>query len=157
MGGQDGIYVFNGDTGRIFVEGIAQSPNQIFQYYYRADVDLPPFDATGIDTVGVFEDIAEQEFTTIINDRSIIEKLFQNFENTGNKTEINVKGDFVFDIYFMNSRFDGIGIGCEVIADNRAYWIYYQDGSYTELPQDLLEQIAGKKMTTASEYIADYS
>lgn len=142
-------------------------------YYYRADIKLPPFDRSGIDEVG-YEYWGQEGIKNIVSDPVAVDKLFDVISTASNNQDFEWKNLYtVALLWLMNSNFPGIGIYMRVYAYGQDYWIeieppqrsyrgswsvtknlYNPDTVYAKIPQELLEQIAGKKLPTASEYIA---
>ncbi len=149
-------------------------------YYYRADISLPSFDRTGIDELA-FAPYSQfnYEFMPVTKDTEIINKLFAVVNDNAGKQELSGYYQYYFaTLWCMNSGFPGIGIALPVYAYDQDYWVlinYSESISekwkpnwdwlpeeskesetpvYAKIPQQLLEQIAGEKLPTASEYIA---
>lgn len=149
--------------GKYFVEltaaerdSIYSCMNRITVYYYRADIELPPFDRTGIDEVGYENDC--HKVRQIVKNADTVNELFDAINNGPHSRDIDeyyyyYKGQ----IWCMNSNFPGIGIELPIFIYDQDYWIEIAspDGSfYARIPQGLLETIVGEKLPTASEYIA---
>ena len=84
-----------------------------------------------------------------------------NKEYSAVKNELTIEGElkyqkYCYTIFLMNSNFPGISIQLPVyVIDDDKYMINMAyDGKYRGISQDLIEQIAGQKLPTASEYIA---
>lgn len=118
------------------------------RYYYRDDIQLPVYDRNGIDMVG-FQGRDETDFSNIIYDSDTIDKLFD-LKNKSQKELVQLW--YFCTIEFMNSDFKGIGIKAPVALKDNKFWITFEgDNFYSEISQDLLEEIAGKKLPTPEE------
>jgi hypothetical protein len=176
------FYIYNfekKDVNKIFVilkgrkEHWYDDADRPVVYYYRADITLPPFDRTGIDKVG-YEYWDQDGIKSIVGDSGVVDKLFDVISTASNNQDFDLDNRYgVALLWFMNSNFPGIGIYSHVYACGQDYWIEIKppirlfhdswsvvenikipDTVYAKIPQELLEQFAGKKLPTASEYIA---
>jgi hypothetical protein len=138
--------------------------------YHRSDVKLPPFDRTGINKVGFVKE-GEWEEKKFIQDKDIIDKLFDSIDSVSQGFNI-YKSASIGSIVCMNSNYPGIVIEVPVYAYVQDYWLMIKppergyngwsvidnikqpETVYAKVPQELLEQIAGQKLPTPSEYIA---
>ncbi len=148
------LFTYVADENKIFLMQKEEGSRTIEIFYYRDDIVLPTYDISGIDSIG-FGNWNDTEYTNIIKEPKTIEKLF----NIKGDTNINDSPGYlpVFWLELMNSKYSGIGIGLIVYAKENTYWIEVKnDFNYNaaEIPQSILEEIAGKKLPTASEYIA---
>lgn len=124
-------------------------------YYARADIALPTFDRSGIDALALVDQ--EKKQYKVVTDKNLLDKLWDTLESNEKKNEDS--GNFFpseQELWFMNSNFPGISIQLPVyVIDDDKYMINMAyDGKYRGISQDLIEQIAGQKLPTASEYIA---
>ncbi len=152
-------------------------------YYYRTDMTLPTFDRIGIDEVGyeTYEQTYSQhQIKPVLRSTGTVNKLFDVIDTATDSQGFNREYSYYFStLWCMNSNFPGIGIELPVYAYNQNYWVLVnysasiynrwipvedwmpekskkrEQPGYAKIPQDLLEAIAGEKLPTASEYIAN--
>ena len=158
-GPQYGIYTYEGDTDRLFLYGKEQSADPSYFQCYRDDIVLPAFERRSIDSVMIGRNILDEQ-VNLITDAQTIDKLFDILK-TYPKEKLN--GDFhsVYDINFMNDKFNGVAVTKIIVAREGKYWIYGWDTThlqyeYFELSQAFLEELAGKQMPSASDYISQF-
>jgi hypothetical protein len=160
------FYSFNEDSKKIFlVEKFDKEFFSIFSEgfgdfnFKRTDIQLPAYDLNGIDKVGIantdIPDYKDYKFINISSDRQTIEKIL------ALKNEPAIEGKtkyykYCYTIFLMNSNFPGISIQLPVyLTSEDSYMVnMIYDGKDRGISQDLLEQIAGQKLPTPSEYIA---
>ena len=149
------LYMFAFDAKKIFLvqefekfsfgEGLADG------YYYRDDIEMPSFDSNGIDRIGVMNDNGVL-FIHTVEDPSIIEEVLQVIHES-DKGDMNwASRDFLYELYFMNSQYEGIGIHASIAASEGYYWILDEELRTFLIPQTLVEKIVGKSLPPASEY-----
>ena len=149
------FYVFNGETKRIFIVERFSSPPFSFEklgdfYFRRTDVQLPAYDTTGINEIGISGE--DDKIINISNDRQTIEKMLALLEGPREQIQrANLLG-VIYNVLLMNSDYPGISIPLYVEATNDRFII-----NERVVPQNLLEQIAGKKLPAPSEIAASRS
>ncbi len=148
------IYTFNEDINKIFIMQTLDKETFFDEpapqnYHYREDIALPPYDSSGIDKIG-FKQGDETKYIDINNNKETIKKLFD-IKINAQKTDIVGLG-LVYFLELMNSNLQGIGINLPVYEKDNTYWVLFDRNNHiAPISQDLLEEIAGKKLPTASE------
>lgn len=159
------------DTKKIFIEIRFQKEHWYDDvvsapaYSYRADVTLPSFDRKGIDEIEytVNKGSSFEGIKPVIRNADLVNSLFDVLETASNSGEYTGKDNYYLcSIFCMNSSFQAIGIELTVYAYGQDYWVLIDTPErprlhptiYAKIPRDLLEQIAGQKLPTPSEYIA---
>jgi hypothetical protein len=156
---QYGIYTYEGDTDRIFLICKEQSADPSNFYCYRDDIILPAFERRSIDSVMIGRNILDEQ-VNLITDAQTIDKLFDILK-TYPKEKLNGHFYSVYDINFMNEKFNGVAVTKIIVAGEGKYWIYGWNTArlrdeYFELSQAFLEELAGKQMPSASDYISQF-
>jgi hypothetical protein len=148
---------FKGDVNQIFLRGIYDKipfydENIASEYYYRRDdVEMPPFDSSGIDVIRI-EHWGNRSINKIVQEPEVIAEVIDVL-NGDEKYNIvySDEAQHLYKMYFMNSQYEGIAIYTSIVADKGIYWI--SDGEYYDypIPQSLLEEITGEMLPTASK------
>jgi len=120
-------------------------------YYYRDDIELPSFDSNGIDRIGVMNDNGVL-FIHTVEDQSIIEEVLQVIHESDEGDMNWTSREFLYELYFMSSQYEGIGIHASIAASEGYYWILDEELRTFLIPQTLVEKIVGKSLPPASVY-----
>lgn len=148
------VYMFTEDTKQIFVMQ-QYSDNDIFRdvnysqnFFYREDITLPPYDRSGIDTLGFRKEDAK-EYKKIQN-KELIDQVFI-LKSKARKT-IEWGFGAAYEMKLINSNYPGIGIDASIYQKEHKYWIIFDvEDIVAVIPQETLEQIAGEKLPSPKE------
>jgi len=146
------LYAFTADTKHMLLWDDPPGMERIRTYYYRDDIALPSYDSNGIDIIG-FIGREENKLSNVTDNKDTIEKLFNLKKNAPREEMAGVGVGGFSTIQCMNSDFQGIAIDASVCLKDNKYWVEFGDEWYYgyEISQDLLEEIAGKKLLAPEE------
>ena len=125
--------------------------------FYKSNLELPAFERANVDEICYEKGgqwFGNREMQNFSRNQKIIDELFNLTDPAKGQTHEAGYKYFGY-IYCMDDSFPGICNSIAVYAQQNEYMINMgDDNTWFEIPQDLLEQIAGEKLPTASEYIA---
>ncbi|MPN18688.1 hypothetical protein SDC9_166051 [bioreactor metagenome] len=159
------LYTFNEDIEHVFVmTKDKHSMAYTDTYYYKDDVDLPEFDIKNIEFngFGSIEFMDDEDSINTTYDRELIDTYLANIMSGDQIHRLNAEladtgrlnaelAGTNYHLVLLSTEYPGIGIDQSVYACRGKFWVTFKGSILIEMPQDILEKIAGRQLPTASE------